>query len=79
MKSNCEEHGDRDADNHQHAAEQRERHAAQVDRLVVDLKSSFDPAAALRALTAASALTGAATYWPESRFRQCVASGRIGQ
>jgi uncharacterized protein YbcC (UPF0753/DUF2309 family) len=30
------------------------------------------------ALTAASALTGAATYWPESRFRQCVASGRIG-
>jgi uncharacterized protein len=29
------------------------------------------------ALKAASALTGATTYWPESRFRECLASGRI--
>ena len=29
------------------------------------------------ALAAASALTGAATYWPEAKFRACLASGRI--
>lgn len=29
------------------------------------------------ALAAAQALTGATTYWPESRFRECLASGRI--
>ncbi len=29
------------------------------------------------ALAAAQALTGATTYWPESRFRDCLASGRI--
>ncbi|MCG2578497.1 DUF2309 domain-containing protein [Dechloromonas sp. XY25] len=29
------------------------------------------------ALAAAQALTGARTYWPESRFRQCLAEGRI--
>jgi len=29
------------------------------------------------ALGAASALTGATTYWPESTFRACLASGRI--
>jgi uncharacterized protein len=29
------------------------------------------------ALAAAHSLTGAATYWPESRFRECYASGRI--
>jgi uncharacterized protein YbcC (UPF0753/DUF2309 family) len=29
------------------------------------------------ALTAASALTGATTYWPEAKFRACLASGRI--
>ncbi|MBS1140408.1 MAG: hypothetical protein H6R13_1861 [Proteobacteria bacterium] len=31
------------------------------------------------ALAAAQALTGATTYWPESRFRECLASGRISQ
>lgn len=29
------------------------------------------------ALTAAGALTGAATWWPEAKFRACLASGRI--
>lgn len=29
------------------------------------------------ALTAAGALTGATTYWPEAKFRACLASGRI--
>ncbi|MFZ2973235.1 MAG: DUF2309 domain-containing protein [Ferribacterium limneticum] len=29
------------------------------------------------ALTAASALTGATTWWPEAKFRDCLASGRI--
>ena len=29
------------------------------------------------ALKAAHVLTGASTYWPESRFRECLASGRI--
>lgn len=31
----------------------------------------------VEALAAAQALTGATTYWPESRFRDCLASGRI--
>lgn len=30
-----------------------------------------------QALVAAHRLTGAATYWPESRFRDCLAEGRI--
>ncbi|WP_310494644.1 DUF2309 domain-containing protein [Dechloromonas sp.] len=29
------------------------------------------------ALTAARALTGATTWWPEAKFRECLASGRI--
>lgn len=29
------------------------------------------------ALSAASALTGAATWWPEAKFRECLANGRI--
>lgn len=29
------------------------------------------------ALVAAQALTGASTYWPEAKFRDCLASGRI--
>jgi len=29
------------------------------------------------ALTAAHGLNGAATYWPEAKFRECLASGRI--
>ena len=31
------------------------------------------------ALAAASALTGAKTYWPEAKFRACLASGRISR
>lgn len=31
------------------------------------------------ALTAAQALTGATTYWPEARFRACFAAGRISR
>jgi len=31
------------------------------------------------ALDAAHALTGAATYWPEARFRECFAAGRISR
>ena len=29
------------------------------------------------ALAAAQAVTGAATYWPEAKFRDCLAAGRI--
>jgi hypothetical protein len=31
------------------------------------------------ALTAAHQLTGAATYWPEAKFRECYAAGRINR